>query len=158
MPAFCTFTCGTNQRANKYRQDEQVQDRSISMTAAERAWGSDVSHGWGGRINCTVATPGCPRIHSGSHQPPGLHENVIIVSHRTTVSTTKVNIRFLTDSFNALAAENAGVWHSLICIGSPVFGWRPSRPFRYRVSKVPNPTRLILSPSVFARRRGKTER
>lgn len=53
----------------------------------------------------------------------------------------------LSFSFKALAALNPAAVEALICIFSPVLGFRPSRAFRARGSKVPNPEKLTFLPS-----------
>lgn len=53
----------------------------------------------------------------------------------------------LSFSFRALAALNPAAVEALICIFSPVLGFRPSLAFRARGSKVPNPAKLTFLPS-----------
>lgn len=50
-----------------------------------------------------------------------------------------MNINYLTASFKALPALNAGTVVAAILIAAPVCGLRPSRAARSRVSKVPKP-------------------
>lgn len=50
-----------------------------------------------------------------------------------------IALNYLTASFKALPALNAGTVVAAILIESPVCGLRPSRAARSRVSKVPKP-------------------
>lgn len=58
-----------------------------------------------------------------------------MVNHGISIST----LDYLTASFKALPALNAGTVVAAIWIAAPVCGLRPSRAARSRVSKVPKP-------------------
>ena len=87
-----------------------------------------------------MAQDNCPQFRNKKTRQAGLFHQ----------QSQNYFLRLLTESLNALPAENLTVLAAAILSGSPVFGLRPIRAARLPEAKVPKPISCTESPLVTA--------